>query len=365
MAVRTLSNSEISTALTCWAQWDFQYGGHLAGSTLRHKIVPAILSRGAAWGAAMQSYHSGESPELVRFHVRNSLMADQIKAEKHGVLLPERMLDEQEAEVMALVGHYAMRNPERYQGLQRIEQHLKVPIPARVASEPRSGFGRHKSRAGYSNKYAFEGYLDWSAIDPLPLLTGEWIIETKLRGELHQMSVLERSTQLRWYAWAYWQTTGRMPAGVIVDTWLAIVPNPPRMVQGRKKDSGMVLSTAKDQVTTPELYLAACLQCDVEPDKDLLTALRERVWGSRAIIAFTPDELERAGRELVSAGQLIRDLDSGVLLPIRHAIPRNCNGCRFKRICTNPNDKFAIDAEFVRGTPKRLLPPRKEEHVPS
>lgn len=350
MAMRLLSNSEIDTALTCWAKWDFQYGGHLAGSTLKQKIVPAILSRGGAWGAAMQSYHSGGTYAEVEFHVRNSLMADQMEAQERGVMLPERMLEEQQVEVMALVGHYAQRHPERFSGLQKIEHHLLVPIPSRT------GMKR-------SSRYAFEGYLDWSAIDPLPLLTGEWIIETKLRGELHSMSVLERSTQLRWYAWAYWQVTGRMPAGIIVDTWLALVPKPPRMVQGRKKGQGMVLSTAKDQITTPEMYQAACFQLDVEPDKDLVTALNERVWGSRAIIGFTPDELKRAGRELVSAGQLIRDLDSGLLLPIRHATPRTCNACRYKKICTNPMDTLAVEAEFVRGTPKRLLPPRKKEVV--
>jgi hypothetical protein len=347
MAIRSLSNSEIETALTCWAKWDFQYGGHLAGSTLKQKIVPVILSRGRAWGAAMQAYHGGMSRPEVEFYVRNALTRDQLDAREKGVLLPQEMLDGQHVELMAMFHHYAQRRPETYQGMQKIEQEINVPIPSRTSALRNDG--------GYSNRYHFQAFLDWSAVDPLPGVVGEWIIETKLRSELHSLQVLERSTQLRWYAWAYWQATGRMPAGVIVDTWLALIPKVPRVLVNGK------LSHSKDQVTTSELYLEACRTMAEDPDPALVSAFNSRVWGQQAIIAFTPEEIREAGQELVGAAQLIRNLDNGEFKPIRHASPRTCNACRYKGICSNPMDTYAVEADFVRDTPKRLKPPRKKE----
>src|SRR5215831_11280961 len=59
---RTLSYSEITTALTCQAlaRHAFRYTGHLTeGRTLRSRQLGVRLWDGRAWGAAVAAYHSG------------------------------------------------------------------------------------------------------------------------------------------------------------------------------------------------------------------------------------------------------------------------------------------------------------------
>jgi hypothetical protein len=70
-------------------------------------------------------------------------------------------------------------------------------------------------------------------------------------------------------------------------------------------------------------------------------------------ILFRDGELDEAGRELVTAAQLIRDLDAGHLEPLRHVSPMTCNGCRYRRICANPDDELFVESLFELVEPKR------------
>ena len=71
-APRLLSHTEIDTALTCFARWDFAYGGHLAGATLKPREIAPVLSDGRAWGNAVAAYHAADAgvlAEIGRAHV--------------------------------------------------------------------------------------------------------------------------------------------------------------------------------------------------------------------------------------------------------------------------------------------------------
>lgn len=348
MSSRMLSNSEISTALECFAKWDFKYGGRLAGSTLKTKGVTTILSRGSAWGAGLAAYHAGGDIDVVRFHFRTSLMKDYLRAANVGLPIPEEILDAQQLELEQLFYHYRDVRP-RLNNLTWLEEEMTVPL-----------YGAKSNR---SNKYQFLAKIDGFSINPTFLLDGEWIVEFKLRSALHEVSVLERSTQNKWYAWTYWMKTGRLPAGIIIDTWLATVPSLPRMVKAKRKGEGnaegLVLSEAKDQVTRLDWYLAACKREGVQPKREVEDALMGRVWGQFAPIAYARHELVQAGEELVTARRVIHALDTGLYVPVRNAGPRVCSSCRFNKVCSNPGDASYVDTLFERGTPKRLLPPRE------
>jgi hypothetical protein len=153
-----------------------------------------------------------------------------------------------------------------------------------------------------------------------------------------------------------------MPAGVIVDERLNQVPERPRLVQGRRAGQGRVPSHAKDQLITPESYLQVCDDFGVDPEPTTVETLENRMWQQRIYLPLRPDEIDAAGHELRDAAKLIRDLDAGVLTPIRNADQAHCNRCRFNAICTEPGDEILVDSLYTRSVPKRLRPTEEEDH---
>lgn len=121
---RYLSYSEIETALSCWARWDFTYGGRLAGSTLKPRRVAAILSEGRAWGAAVAAWHAGyygrlETGDIHRewgypilasydahAALRRSLEEDAVEAAKLGRPIPVEELADATERLGAMLDHY-------------------------------------------------------------------------------------------------------------------------------------------------------------------------------------------------------------------------------------------------------------------
>jgi hypothetical protein len=144
------------------------------------------------------------------------------------------------------------------------------------------------------------------------------------------------------------------PTGIYIDERLNLVPTEPRIV---KAGAGLMRpSHAKDQAVVSEDYVATCRKYGVEPDPTTVAALDSRIWQRRTPLLFSEAEMEESGRELVAAGKLIGDLDSGALHPIRHASPMTCRPCRFKNVCPNPQDAGYVDTLFQRTVPKRLRP---------
>jgi hypothetical protein len=331
---RLLSWTEIDTAMTCWAKWDFAYGGRLAGTTLKPKELAPILSEGRAWGAAVATWHQHADSVIAPWYaheaLRDSLDADEAVMREAGVPTPLMTRVEMENRLSAMLDHYA-ETTEPLRGLKRLEGEIVVKLPSR---------GGQRS----SSLYGFQCFLDGFTNED-----GErWLVEFKLRSRLTEPTLLERQRQPRWYAWAEARSGKKQPLGVIVDERLNDVPKDPRVLKSGKP------SHAKDQMTTPEAYAHVCHAAGELPHLDVVQALRQRQWQQRFPLMFRPGELAEAGQELVSAARLIRDLDSGVLTPIRNAKRATCSFCKFRDICTEPTDAIVVDTLFERTEPKRL-----------
>jgi hypothetical protein len=334
---RLLSYSEVDTAQTCWAQWDFKYGGRLAGDTLKPKELAPKLSDGRAWGAAVAAWHQ-HSDELLASHYAHTALIASFTADYQamlaaGVPVDRAALLAQQDRLHEMLDHY-MASCEPLPNLTRLEEQVIVPIPSRGGQRA-------------STRYRFLFYPDGFTI-----IDGQrWLVEFKLRDQLQKLELMQKAPQYRWYSWGIEKRDGKPIMGILIDERLNEVPKPARINKGDK------VSHAKDQITTPELYVEACHAHGEVPKPEIVDHLRQRRWQHREPIPFRPSELKEAGEELVSAAKLIRDLDSGELAPMRHAKTTTCNFCRFKTICPNPQDRTMVDLEFDRTVPKRLRGP--------
>jgi hypothetical protein len=386
---REISHSEVSAAMDCWARWDFGYGGHLAGSALRPRAAHARLREGRAWGRAVAELHAAvddggavtpvaspqsgshrpatlwpsdaapgsgldpvpaiSSPACGRTPIADSIPfsrysrgmgalrgaleedADDLRAA--GVYNATEH-DDMTTRLADMLWHYASTSePLNTFGA---ETELRVPIPSRTGRQA-------------SSRYVFVGYLD-----QLARIRGLlYILEYKLRGRLSTHEQAARGRQYRRYAWAAERALGEPVAGVILDERLNEVPKPARWVKGRKKDEGMVPSHATNQMCTAEAYVEACAEGGVDPDPGTVAYLEQRRWQVRHTLTFRRSEIVEAGRELVSAANLIGQLDSGALWPVRNESTLRCGGCQFREPCANTSDTDLIDLGFVRTTPKR------------
>jgi CRISPR/Cas system-associated exonuclease Cas4 (RecB family) len=352
--IRLLSYTEITKALTCPAQWDFAYGGHLAGSALKPKATAPTLQAGRAWGAAVAAWHASATTSLLAYAdavsaLCASLNDDAERQRRFGLYDPvgHRELEQRLLEILQ---HYVATTEPEFSAT-RLEEEVVVPIPSR---------GGRRS----SNRYAFVCYFDAVSDDYRP---GEnWLLEYKLRSKFFSVALIANSRQLRWYAWAHQRKLGIPIHGVLTEERLHEHPHPARLVKSKRKqheflggEYPLVASHATDQITTPELYVEACRATYEEPQPHVIDALGQRRWLSRVPVQFRPGELAEAGRELVSAAKRIRNLDSGDEYPIRNVRPANCNSCTFREICPEP-DSALVDATFERTVPKRNRPPLEE-----
>lgn len=370
--IRAISHTEQSMLLTCQAQWDFNYGGYLAGDALKAKAVPVVLQEGRAWGVGVAAFHAAEVDQLDAglIAMTTALSEEAKKLEKKGFYDAD-VHRQMAAKLRALLEQYAEDEEERpvqLRGLDRLEHELLVPLPSR-------------SGKGDSSIYRLEVHFDGVLSDG----EGDWLVEFKLRGKLSPLELIVNSRQVRYYAWAWQRETGRPVRGVIVDERLNEQPKPARWVKPKRKDEGIsvdpdqaeelgapysdkeretfigdegklarrTVSHAKDQVTTPESYLDACQRAGVEPVPETLEEISARKWSQRERVFLTKTEIEESGRELVSLGRQIAAIDSGQVYPVRNVKPQNCNGCRFREICNEPNDRELVDSLFERKPAKR------------
>lgn len=362
MSLRLISFTEQSKLLTCQAQWDFEYGGYLAGTALRPKAVPVLLQEGRAWGAAVAAFHSAAEDKFDAAIIAlvEAFDSEAKKLQELGVYDADTHRD-MAAKLRALLEQYAAEEDDRevrLEGLDRLEHELLVPLPSR-------------SGKGDSSRYRLQVRFD----GVLGVTDGDWLGEFKLRGKLSPLSLIANSRQIRYYAWAWQREHGRPVRGVIVDERLNEQPKPAKIVNskkgvgkevevdvldketkeptGEKKKVWRAPSEDKAQLTTPELYEAACREYGVEPDPETLAAFAERRWSQRHRVFLTQAEIEESGKELVSLGRQIAAIDSGQVYPVRNVKPQNCNGCRFNEICNEPSDQELVDVLFERVPAKR------------
>ena len=343
---RLLSYSEIDAALTCLARHDFAYGGHLAGATLKPKATAAILSEGRAWGAACAAWHANMpglfAIDLAQVALTEALDRDEARLREHGLIVDHHARIDTELRLRDLLAHYTATT-EPLTGLYRLEEEFTVPIPSRHSARPSS---RYRLVAKIDGYCVIDGH--------------EWLVEFKLRRRLHEVALMERAAQYRFYSWALREARDVHPIGIIIDERLNEVPRPPRLVKAKRKSEGIegrTISHSADQLITADDYLAACRAFDVEPNPETLERARTRMWQHRHPLMFRNGELDEAAQQLVGAARLIRDLDNGAIHPIRNAKPSTCGGCQFARICAHPRDDLYVDTLFERTVPKRLRPP--------
>jgi len=320
--------------MTCWQRWDFAYGGRLVGDTLKSRLVAPILSEGSAWGSGVAAWHASGDELLAPLEAHRAALAslsnDADDMRDRGLIVDSTAQAEMEERLLMMLDHY-IATSKPLPNLTCLEEEIIVAIPSRT--------GRRAS-----TQYRFQCFLDGYTDSD-----GEqWIVEFKLRNQLMNADLIQKLRQPRWYAWALAAKSGSTPTGVIIDERLNAIPKPARVLKSGKP------SHAKDQLCTPEAYVEVCVAADEEPKPDVVEHLRLRQWQSRTSLLFSDGEIEDAGRELVSAAKLIRDLDSGTLMPIRHASRMNCGGCRYREICAEPSDRLFVDSLFERTVPKRL-----------
>jgi hypothetical protein len=359
---RTLSWSEISMALTCEAQHAYAYTGHLSsGHCFKPREMGVRLSDGRAFGAAVATWHAFErddsllgasSPMLARMAAHGALRASYAhdiaeQGELGTWMSPDVQVEREDRLAMVLDDYMTLAYP--LENLTRVEGLLDVPIPSRTRSSSHA-----------STRYRFEGYLDGFTIDER---ANEWLFECKLRDSLTPVWQLQLSRQLLWYAFCLRRETGRPLVGAIIEERLSDAPKPARLVKAKSKsepqdERGMTPSHAKDQLCTVEAYVALCAEYGVEPHPETMAVLEARIWQQRVPLLFDEAQLEEAGRELVSAAQLISELDSGKRYPIRNAQPRLCRSCRWRQICPTPQDLVFAETLYEFVPPKRLRDPK-------
>lgn len=363
---RDISYTEQSMLLTCQAQWDFNYGGYLAGTALRSKETPIILREGRAWGRAVAAFHAAQEDRLdAAIAVLAGALEEDAEEQREAGFYDADAHRATVAKLRAILEQYAGETVPLT--LDRLEHELFVPLPSR-------------SGPGDSNRYRLQVLFDGVHVDEAGRT---WLVEFKLRGELSAYSLIANSRQIRYYAWAWQRETGTPVTGVIVDERLNEMPKPARWKQGKKEEGIVVgpeealelgapysdreresydadgklarrtVSQAKDQITTPELYVAACERAGVETVPETLEQISSRRWSQREPIFLTPSEIEESGKELVSLGRQIAQIDAGQIYPVRNVKPQNCRGCRFKEICNNPDETELVDALFDRVPAKR------------
>lgn len=366
-SLRSISYSEVAAALKCPASWDFSYGDVLAGASLKSRSTAAILSNGSAWGAAVAEWHSTGDLFAALAAADESFEQDRQGMVKRGVLPDLGEMLQQGEFVGRCLEHY-VEDSVRMENFGQIEREIELPIPA-----------RNSERA--SSKYRYLAKLDGHATyRDHPAIT-----EFKFRGQLTELAVVELQPQYRWYAWAYAKEIDwHGPVSVLIDERLAVAPNPARLVKASAKDivcpaclsvpgdpcvdpatlkptrgyhderkEQMTVSSAVDQVTTVGLYERACFDNKAFIDNNVLAALKDREWGRRHVLTFTPRELHEAGLELVGGARLVASLDKGDLYPIRNGSVMNCRGCRFKEICREPQNSFVVESAFEKRPAKR------------
>lgn len=333
MSKRALSHSEVSSLLDCQQKYSFQYTGVLTnGDALKPRQTHVNLRAGRAWGEAVAEWHrTNGDHRLAAMTLVAALDADAKQMREAG------WYDQAEHEalaehLLACLEHYTAT--ASLISLHTTEHEIRVPIPSRAGGRA-------------STLYEFHGFLDGVATDQQGR---DWIVEFKFRKQLSSLEQIQLGRQLRWYAWAWREQTGRPIAGILLDERLNAAPAPVRF----NKDG----SLSKVQSCTAQDYARAAHEGAAGYDMDVAAKLEAKRWHARHTIFLTDRDLDEAGWQMRSAARLVRELESGRMYPVRNPNPLRCPGCAFREICADRSDDL-IDALFVRVPPKAARPDRE------
>lgn len=205
--------------------------------------------------------------------------------------------------------------------------------------------------------------------------SGLWVADHKTATSAPADKGIDYDDQITGYCYVVWRWLDKIPRGVVYNVLIKNVPKEPRLVQPQKKEfkqwanaDGLVLSTAKDQLTTPNMYRAALKEQGLmrgnrvmsDAHAECLGALIARGWDP----FFRRYEVMRNAHELNSfEGHLVQEYDDmfeAYELPEKRYPNRStwhCPGCPVNKICLAQEDgsdvECIIDNQYVPGPDRK------------
>lgn len=196
-------------------------------------------------------------------------------------------------------------------------------------------------------------------------LKGFWVKDHKSSGGAPSERGIDMDDQVTGYDYTFWRHTGIVPRGTTFNYLIKQLPKEPRLV-----GEGTKLSSAKDQLTTADLYRQAMIDFGHMTESGVITsekhgecykALLAHGWGrffKRMSVQRNMHELMMFERRLVTEHQHMHEayLDPDALA-YPHLSQYNCPGCPVMSICQAIED--GSDYEFVIENGFQQAPDRK------
>jgi len=202
---------------------------------------------------------------------------------------------------------------------------------------------------------------------------GLWVVDHKTSASAPNDRGLDFDEQPTGYCYVVWRLTGKMPRGVIFNYLIKNTPKEPRWVQGNSKNGphnseGKALSTAKDQLTTPDMYREALKDLGLykkgkvssEAHAECLEGLLAKGWDP----FFQRYEPRRNQDELLAyeaqAFTQYSDMEEAVLVEEMRYPNKStwwCPSCSVKEICQAMDDggdpEGIIEQSFMQGEDRK------------
>ncbi len=191
---------------------------------------------------------------------------------------------------------------------------------------------------------------------------GLWIVDHKTAAQAPNDRGLDFDDQVTGYCYVVWRWTGMIPRGVVYNVLIKCEPKEPRILKDGK------LSTAKDQLTTPDLYREALQDHKLimpggtivtEQHAACLEALLARGWDPffrRFEVTRNEQQMLNFERRLLQEHDDMTDaIDDGKLYPNPSTF--HCPMCSVKNICLAHED--GSDVGDVIEHQYRVAPDRK------
>lgn len=198
--------------------------------------------------------------------------------------------------------------------------------------------------------------------------SGLWVTDHKNLASPPSDKALDFDDQVTGYCYIVWRWTGVIPRGVVYNVLLKNAPKDPRMVKGKRKNEGLVLSTAKDQQTTPDLYRQALKDHGLmvgnrvtsEKHAECLAALLARGWDPffrRYEITRNEYQLLMFEERLAAEYQDMRRVRDSPEMLYPNPTLRTCPYCSVRSICLAMEDgsdfEDVIESGFVVGPDRK------------
>lgn len=198
---------------------------------------------------------------------------------------------------------------------------------------------------------------------------GLWVDDHKTAKSSPSDQALDLDDQATGYCYAVWRWTGYVPRGVILNYLIKKLPKPPRIVRQTKANpSG--LSTAKDQLTTPDMYRDALKEYGLlvggkivsEDHATCMSALLARGWDPffrRFEITRNFEQMANFERRLAAEYDDMVDAVADVEYLYPNPDKRWCGFCPVRRICLALEDgsdvDYVLEHQYTQGPDRKAI----------